>query len=158
MEYFLFNQKTNQSEGPYSNSMLRELVKEGKLIPDSLLCPPGGNEWVKASTLIDLFTPAPIPTESTRSKDDFVHPFSKKGILTEQKKMLFYRGVYFISGGVVTLVMGAAFYFFFVNIFGGFMKFYMKALLVIPTIIGCLSFMLFGIYSIKKSKKIKVED
>ena len=89
MEYFLFNQKTNQSEGPYSISMLRELVKMGKTLPESLLCPLGGNEWIQATTLNDLFTPAPPPLASTNEKDDFVHPITKKGILTQQKKSFF---------------------------------------------------------------------
>ena len=45
MEYFLFNQKTNQSEGPYSISMLRELVKMEKILP----------EWVGEKKLIRIF-------------------------------------------------------------------------------------------------------
>ncbi len=61
MEYFLLNPKTKSTEGPYSLEMLRELVRTGRLLPDSLLSPPGGSDWKQACEVDDLFTPAPIP-------------------------------------------------------------------------------------------------
>ena len=158
MEYFLFNQKTNQSEGPYSISMLRELVKMEKILPESLLCPPGGNEWIQASTLNDLFTPAPPPLASTKGKDDFVHPLSKKGILTQQKTELFFRGILLIIGGSGTLIMGATLYYFIITFIGGFVKFHMKLTIIIPVLISCLSLVLLGIYFVEKSKKITIEN
>lgn len=163
MEYFLLNPKTKSTEGPYSPEMLRELVRTGKLLPDSLLSPPGGNDWKQACEVDDLFTPAPVPSTNTKdAKDDFVHPLSKKGILQQQKHVLLSKGFSCISSGIFMLFSLIPIFYFFngmkglLETFGGKTSYIFY---VLPVMVILFSSILIGtgIYLRKKGKQIKIE-
>jgi hypothetical protein len=164
MEYFLLNPKTKSTEGPYSLEMLRELVRTGKLLPDSLLSPPGGSDWIQACEVDDLFTPAPVPSTNTENaKDDFIHPLSKKGILQQQKHVLMSKGFSCISTGILMLFSLIPIYYFFngmkglLGAFGGKTTSY--SFYILPCfIIFCSGVLIsLGIYLRKKGKQIKIE-
>ena len=164
MEYFLLNTKNKSTEGPYSLEMLRELVRTGKLLPDSLLSPPGGSDWKQACEVDDLFTPAPIPSANTKdAEDDFVHPLSKKGILQQKKHVLMSNGFSCISTGILMLFSLIPMYYFFsgmkglLGAFGGKTTSYI--FYILPCfIIFCSGLLIsLGIYLRKKGKQIRIE-
>ena len=153
MKYFFYNPETKQSEGPYSIDMLRELVSKEEILPNSLLCPPGGNNWIEATEIGELFVPASLPPVNNED-DDFIHPFSKKGIKLQQKSFLKGQGWIWIISGSFALLMEIFLYFFFLRYILSFLGSITILFAFIPlTTIGLILIIL-GIYQLKKGKKI----
>jgi hypothetical protein len=153
MKYFLYNPYTKNSEGPYTIDMLRELVSKEQIQPDSKLCPPGGNKWIDAAEIGELFSTAPIPDISEKN-DDFVHPLSKKGIKLQQKSILKGQGWNWIISGSSILLMGIFLYFFFLRHILSFLGSYTYLYAFIPFTTIALILIILGIYQLKKGKKI----
>ena len=151
MKYFFFNPYTKKSEGPYSVDMLRELVSKEQIQPDSKLCPPGGNKWIEAVEIGELFSPAPLPPVSNED-DNFVHPLSKKGIKLQQKKSLEIQGWIWMSLGSSLLFLDLIMCLF-LRIFLGL---YSYLIFLFPLIISIMM-IVFGIYYLKKGKKINTD-
>ena len=113
MQYFFHNPETNASEGPYTVEMLQVLRKQGKLVPDSLLFPPNGKEWIPARNIKGLWG-APKKknvrsVQAAKKKDDFVHPLSKKGILQERKNALLYKAISLFGCSALCLFLSIGF-------------------------------------------------
>lgn len=155
MKYFFYNPYTKNSEGPYTIDMLRELVSKEQIQPDSKLCPPGGNKWIDAAEIGELFSPAPIP-DISEENDEFVHPLSNKGVKIQYKKGYKAFGWLFIFIGSSSLFMCILFYFFLGNLFSAFgtnSNYYFYLIYVVP-LLGSVISLLVGFFFLKKSKKI----
>ena len=153
MKYFFYNPETKQSEGPYSIDMLRELVSKEEILPNSLLCPPGGNNWIEATEIGELFSPAPLPPVSNED-DDFIHPFSKKGIKLQQKSILKGQGWNLIISGSFILLMEIFLYFFYLRHIISFLGSNSFLFMFIAPAVFAIILIVFGIYQLKKGKKI----
>ena len=148
MKYFFYNPYTKKSEGPYTVDMLRGLVSKEQIQPDSKLCPPGGKKWIEAAEIGELFSPAPLPPLNNED-DDFVHPLSKKGIKLQQKNFLKGIGWIWISVGSILLFVDSIMCLF-LRIFLGLNSYLIFLFLFIFPIV----LIVFGIYQLKKGKKI----
>ena len=153
MKYFFYNPYTKNSEGPYTIDMLRELVSKEQIQPDSKLCPPGGKKWIDAVEICELFSPAPIP-DISEENDDFVHPFSKKGIKLQQRSFLKGQGWIWIISGSFALLMEIFLYFFFLRHILSFLGSNTLLYAFIPFTTIALILIILGIYQLKKGKKI----
>ena len=153
MKYFFYNPYTKNSEGPYTIDMLRELVSKEQIQPDSKLCPPGGKKWIDAAEIGELFSPAPLPLGSNED-DDFVHPFSKKGIKLQQKSILKGQGWNLIISGSFILLMEIFLYFFYLRHIIFFLGSNSFLFMFIAPAIFAIILIVFGIYQLKKGKKI----
>jgi hypothetical protein len=99
------------------------------------------------------FVPAPLPPVNNED-DDFIHPFSKKGIKLQQKTFLRGQGWIWIISGSFTLLMEIFLYFFFLRYILSFLGSSTILFAFIPlTTIGLILIIL-GIYQLKKGKKI----
>ena len=154
MKYFFYNPYTKNSEGPYTIDMLRELVSKEQILPESKLCLQGGQKWVEAAEIGELFGPAPLPNIS-ENDDDFVHPMSKKGVKIQYKKGYKAFGWLFMFMGGSSLFMCISSYFFLGNLFSAFGTNSNYYIYIVPSL-GSVIFFLFGFFFLKKSKKINV--
>lgn len=56
-----YARRKTKTLGPFPPNHLKKMVAEGKLKPDDELCRAGTEAWVRASELVWLFPPKPIP-------------------------------------------------------------------------------------------------
>ena len=156
MQYYFYNENTKQAEGPYSIDMLRELVSKDQILPESKLCLQGGQKWVEAAEIGELFGPAPLPNVSDEV-DDFVHPLSKKGIKLQEKGFFYQSGIKSISGGLMA-IMFSIFYMIMMNnllsFFGSFAKTKISYGIPIIFVFFGVIFICIGVYEFKKGKSI----
>ena len=93
--------------------MLQVLKKQGQLQPDSLIYPPNGKEWIAAKRIKGLWVPrkkaSPAKPQRGKQKDDFVHPFSKKGILQQRKNALFFQAISLLGCSALCLFLSIGF-------------------------------------------------
>src|SRR4051812_29923004 len=53
--------RNGQTFGPFSHEQLRDLARDGRLLPNDMVAYEGANQWVPASTVQGLFAPAAPP-------------------------------------------------------------------------------------------------
>lgn len=62
MRYYLA--RDGQTFGPYPAESIPGMVQAGNMVPDDLVCPEGGTEWVALKTVPGLIEAAPVATEA----------------------------------------------------------------------------------------------
>ncbi len=67
MQFYLLNQQTAESEGPYTFDELKIKVANGEVLPESEVWPPDGGSWIKAQKISGLFEKAQKPKLSDPS-------------------------------------------------------------------------------------------